>query len=122
KLTTKVASREFVHLVILHPVATRPPQRLHAPRRLTTRAGGLRRRPAAGAAPRPAGTALRRSGPSRRRAAPRRRAGTTRPPGGRDPRRARCRDGQRRSAPRQPRWTRPDRRTAVPTRPRASPP
>src|SRR6266704_3860859 len=168
ELTNQVASRELFHLVVLHPVATRPhdlagvrieegaivwvrftratpddprrvirmpeekpigvslqPQRLHAPhtghqgpgRRLTTRAGGLRRRPAAGAAPRPAGTVLRRSGPSRRCAAPRRRAGTTRPPGERDPRRARCRDGPRRSARRRPRWARPDRRTSVPTRP-----
>src|SRR6266702_2157052 len=160
ELTSKVASRELVHLVILHPVATRPhdlacvrieegaivwvsckrvtpddprrvirmpeetpigvslqPQRLHAPhtgqqgpgRRLTTRAGCLRRRPAADAAPRPAGTVLRRSGPSRRCAAPRRHVGTTQPPGGRDPRRARCRDGRRRSARRQPRWAGPGR-------------
>src|SRR3989454_19896 len=180
ELPNKVTSRELLHLVVLHPVATRPhdltclrieegavvwvrftratpddprrvirmpeeqpigvslqPQRLHAPHTgqpppdqsratawppMTTRAGGLRRRPAVGAAPRPAGTALRRSGPSRRCAAPRRRAGTTRPPGGRDPRRARSRDGRRRSARRQPRRARPRRRTAVPTRRRASPP
>src|SRR5439155_10915561 len=97
-------------------------QRLHAPRRLTTRVGGLPRRPAAGAAARPAGTGLRRSAPSRRCVAPRRRAGTTRPPGGRDPRRARYRAGRRRAARRRPRRARPRRRTAAPTRRQASPP